>query len=62
MNTKEEELTFDYTEIRAETPAAILLRFDVREIWFPKSSGCEIDREDKTIYVPQWLAEKKELI
>jgi len=54
---------YDYDEIIAETDAAWCLRMsDTGEgTWFPKSQ-CEIDDHNMVVEVPNWLAEKKELI
>lgn len=38
-------------------------RFDdgARQVWLPKSQ-CEWDPDDKTMAMPEWLAQEKELI
>lgn len=61
MNTDREETTFNYDEFITETVFAWLLGINGKEYWLPKNS-CEIDREDQTIYVPEWLAIEKNLI
>lgn len=57
----DEELTFSYDEFIRETSSAWLLSIDNEEIWLPKSQ-CEIDRQDETIYVPEWLAIEEGLV
>lgn len=57
----DEELIFSYDEFINETALAWLLRVSDKLSWFPKDD-CEIDRQDKTIYVPEWLAIKKGLV
>ena len=63
-----EMLTFSYENVKAETGKAWLIDFgllkeddlDGTEHWLPKSK-CRIDVGAKTIKIPAWLAEEKEL-
>jgi len=52
------EIPFD--EIVTETDAAWLLDVGDDKIWLPKSQ-CDIDEDDNTIEVPEWLAIEKGL-
>lgn len=56
----EAELYDFAAEKRHETAKAILLFDGVKEVWFPKSHV--EDNNDGTFTVPQWLAEKKEIV
>jgi len=51
----------DFDELIKETDLSWLLKIDGDQIWFPKSR-CEIDEDDGTIEVPEWLAIEKELV
>lgn len=48
-------------EIRAETEHAVLISDGTIEVWLPKSQ-VEIDREDGTVAMPEWLAIERGLI
>jgi hypothetical protein len=50
-------------ELRGESESGLAYRFydGVRTVWLPKSQ-CEWDPESKTMTLPIWLAEEKELI
>jgi N-acetylglucosamine-6-phosphate deacetylase len=48
-------------EIKVETDKAILINDGTKEVWLPKSQ-VEINREDKEVTMPEWLAKEKELI
>jgi hypothetical protein len=48
-------------EIHAETDKAYQFFDGKRTVWLPKSQ-CEWDPNDKTITMPLWLAEEKELV
>ena len=61
IGTSEEELIFDYDELIADGDLSWVVKMGDRTIAFPKSN-CSIDEEDDQIYVPQWLAEREELI
>jgi len=52
-------LPFD--DILKETDSAWLLDFGYIEVWLPKSQ-CEMDEDENTIEVPEWLAIEKELV
>lgn len=66
------ELEYDEPEmirfesLLRETPKAWFIRFPMKDdltnddVWLPKSQ-CEIDRRSKTIEVPGWLMEEKNL-
>ncbi len=47
-------------EILVDRPAAILLEYNGRKEWVPKSQ-CQID-EDGTVQMPEWLALEKGFI
>lgn len=55
------EIAYDEHIVEAETADAWLLEIDDKRVWFPKSR-CQLDDKHKTIEVPQWLAEKKDLV
>ena len=60
MSTKQSEL-YDFSgQIRHETKKALLVFDGLKEIWFPKSHI--EDNGDGTFTIPQWLAEKSELV
>ena len=48
-------------EVRGETALAYRFFDGTRTVWLPKSQ-CEWDDEERTMAVPQWLAQEKELI
>jgi len=48
-------------EIKVETDKAVLINDGTKEVWLPKSQ-IEINREDKEVTMPEWLAIEKELI
>jgi len=50
-------LIFD--EIRQETEAGCLLRFDNKHVWIPLNRFNKIDKEEKIIDIPEWLAIQK---
>jgi hypothetical protein len=49
-----------YQEKVTETNKAWLLDIQGEEIWIPKSQ-CDINEDDHTIEIPEWLADKKGL-
>lgn len=55
------EIAYDEHIVEAETADAWLLEIDDKRVWFPKSR-CELDEKRKTVELPQWLAEKKDLV
>jgi hypothetical protein len=56
-----EELIFDYDELVGENDAAYLLRIGEKKVWLPNSC-CLIDRQAKTVFVPEALAINKGLV
>lgn len=52
---------FDVEEMEHETDKAWLLVIDGDKYWLPKSA-CEYDGANGTVYVPEWLAKKKNLM
>lgn len=54
-------ISFDEHILEAETADAWLLEIEGKRIWFPKSR-CDLDEKRKTIELPEWLAEKKDLV
>ena len=50
-------LIFD--EIRQETEAGWLLRFDNKHVWISLNRFNKIDKEKKIIVIPKWLAIQK---
>jgi len=52
-----EMITLQYDYIKRISKDAWLLRFDKKRAWLAKSL-CEINTQNHTIEVPQWLAEK----
>jgi hypothetical protein len=48
-------------EIRRETDKAYQFFDGLRTVWLPKSQ-CEWDQDDRTMAMPSWLAEEKELV
>jgi len=57
-----EPVTVVYRKLMRTTEKAwCLLLGDGRAEWFPKSQ-CTLDREEKILLVPEWLAYEKEVI
>jgi hypothetical protein len=50
-------LVFD--EIKQETEAGWLLRFDNKHVWIPFNRFNKIDKEEKIIDIPEWFAIQK---
>ena len=48
-------------EVRGETEKAYRFFDGAKEVWLPKSQ-CEWDSGDRTMAVPEWLANEKGLI
>jgi hypothetical protein len=48
-------------EIHGETDKAYRFHDGVRTVWLPKNQ-CEWDADNKTMAMPEWLAQEKELI
>ena len=56
-----EELPIAYSEIvNAHLPASWIFKIKGEEIQLPHSE-CTLDEEHLKVYVPRWLAEKKEI-
>lgn len=51
----------EYSEIVVETPDAYLLDIENESIWAPKSE-IDINKEDKIVGLPKWLAKKEGLL
>lgn len=50
--------TASYEEIVNESDAAWQIKFDdERTLWLPKSQ-CEVNENDKEVYMPNWLYDK----
>ena len=62
MSREKELFDLRYHRIEAETSKAVLVRFKPREepVWMPLSQ-VELDRDEKIITVPDWLADEKDL-
>lgn len=59
-----QELTdVDYERIKVDDPTlkAVLFVINRKEVWLPRSQ-IEVDTDDKTITMPEWLALDKGLI
>ncbi|MCK4821700.1 hypothetical protein KA005_38395 [bacterium] len=52
-------LTWD--KIKATTSLAVLFVFGDDVVWIPKSQITDLDQENKTLEIPLWLAEEKEI-
>lgn len=55
-----EKITLVFDKIQAMTPKAILFVFGDDEEWLPRSQ-IDIDEKTKTLEIPLWLAEEKEI-
>lgn len=51
----------EYQQVVHETDKAVLLLIDGKKVWLPLSA-VELDRDDKTVTLPEALAFEKELI
>lgn len=52
-------------EVRVRTPKAFLIYDGKKECWIPRSQISDYSGEEdspETIFIPEWLAMKKELI
>jgi len=55
------DIQISFSEIKATTEKAYLIRFeDGEEVWFPKSQ-VHVDKEDYDITLPSWLVDKNNL-
>jgi hypothetical protein len=54
--------TFQIQEIKKDTGKAVLIRLLIpdKEIWLP-STKIKLDREKKTVTIPEWLKKEKGL-
>ena len=57
--SKHETVIFD--ELIRETEEAYLFRFERKDRWIAKSLCREFDDRDKTVRLPMWVIEAKEL-
>jgi len=57
----DEMVEVDFDGLIRETEMAWLFRIDRQAIWFPKSR-CEVDEDEKVVYVPEWLAIEEGLV
>ena len=55
------DITIDFDELEKETGAAFLIVINDEKIWLPKSQ-VRIYEKKKKIYLPEWLAQEKDLI
>lgn len=55
-----EKLQIVYDDIVRETENAMLVLFDYKQIWLPKSQ-IEYDETDGELFVAEWLIDEKEL-
>ena len=53
-------MILQYDEMTGETPNGWWLRFDTQKVFVSQTIG-EIDEQDKTIEVPDWLAHNEGL-
>lgn len=60
--TNRETITLVWDKIEAITPLAILFIFGDDDVWLPKSQITDIDEKTKTLDLPLWLAEEKEIV
>lgn len=53
----------DYDFIKIDDPQydSVLFVIDGKDVWLPRSQ-IEIDTDDNTIAMPQWLAEDEEIV
>ena len=58
---KQKELIDIAGEIQGETEKAFRFFDGARKVWLPKSQ-CEWDADSRTMTMPRWLAEEKELV
>lgn len=58
--TNQKIITLVYDEIKRPTDLACLFVFGDKEAWLPRSQ-IDIDGKTKTVEVPLWLVEEKEL-
>ena len=53
-------------EVRRETDSAYLINDGTREAWIPKSQVSDVEETSEgvvtSIFIPEWLAEREELI
>jgi hypothetical protein len=61
MTTGRSDIVDIACEILAETERAVQIYDGTVEVWLPKSQ-VEIDREDGTVAMPEWLATEKGLV
>ena len=59
--TNQETIILTWDKIQATTPLAVLFVFGDDDVWIPKSQIKDLDQEDKTLEIPLWLAEEKEI-
>ena len=59
--TNREIIILVWDKIEAMTPLAILFTFGDDDVWLPRSQITDIDEKTKTLEIPLWLAEEKEI-
>ena len=59
--TNREIITLVWDKIEAMTPLTILFTFGDDDVWIPKSQITDLDEKTKTLEIPLWLAEEKEI-
>ena len=71
MTMTDETVTLDYDRICKDDPmlSAILIVFEDGDdedddliVWIPRSQIVDHDEDERTITIPQWLAEAKGLV
>lgn len=60
-NTRNDPIDIDFNGVVHETDAAWLLQIGKRQVWLPKKFT-EMDVKAATVTIPEWLAEKEELV
>lgn len=51
----------EYLKLQAETEKAVLLEMKPGVEWWLPKSQIRIDREQKRVWIPEWLASRKRL-
>lgn len=59
--TDQEMITLVWDKLTYSTDKAHLFTFGEEEVWLPKSQITDIDEKTKTLEIPLWLAEEKEI-
>jgi hypothetical protein len=59
--TNHEIITLVWDKIETMTPKAILFTFGDDDVWLPRSQITDLDEKTRTLEIPLWLAEEKEI-